>query len=63
MTEAWQPALSSSATCADPESIVRGDPTLTRVFLVGEGREDPNTTISGPMKRHFNSLNSGLVVL
>ena len=31
--------------CADPESFVRVGPTF---FLVDEGREDPNTTISGP---------------
>ena len=38
--------------CADPESFVRGGPTLTGFFLffflVDEGREDPNTTISEP---------------
>ena len=36
--------------CADPESFVRGGPTLTTVFffLVDEERDDPNTTISGP---------------
>ena len=33
--------------CADPESFVRGGPTLTNVFF-DEGREDPITTISGP---------------
>ena len=33
--------------CADPESFVRGV-QLSRVFLVSEGREDPNTNISGP---------------
>ena len=33
--------------CADPESFVRGGPTLTRCFfLVDEGREGPSTTIS-----------------
>ena len=34
-------------TCADPESFIRGGPTLTFffVFVLGdEGREDPNTT-------------------
>ena len=32
----------------DPESFVRGGTTLTTVcFLVDEGMEDPNTTISG----------------
>ena len=38
--------------CADPESFVRGGPTMTTSFfvfvLVDEGREDQNTTISGP---------------
>ena len=38
--------------CADPESFVRGGPTMTTSFLffvlVDEGREDLNTTISGP---------------
>ena len=29
--------------CADPESFVRGGPTLTRFFF-----DDGNTTISGP---------------
>ena len=33
--------------CTDPESFVRGVPTLT-FFLVDAKREDPNTTISGP---------------
>ena len=37
----------------DPESYVSGGPTLTFIFnffflLVDEGREDLNTTISGP---------------
>ena len=53
-----------SVTCADPESFVRGGPTLTFflfVFLFDEGREDPNTTISGaiigpPAKRHLNGV-------
>ena len=38
--------------CADPESFVRGDPISTMFFFVvlsvDKGREDPNTTISGP---------------
>ena len=43
-------------TCADPESIVRGGPTLT-TFLVDEGREDPNATTSGPSSaRHRNTI-------
>ena len=32
---------------ADPESFVRGGPTLTTFFLVDVGREDPSTTIRG----------------
>ena len=36
--------------CADPESYVRGGPTLT--FLVDEVREDQNTTIGGPSSAH-----------
>ena len=35
-------------SCGDPESFVRGGPTLTTSFLVDEWREDPSTTISGP---------------
>ena len=34
--------------CADQENFVRGGPTLTFFFIVDEGWEDPNTTISGP---------------
>ena len=30
-------------SCTDPESLVRGGPTLTGFFLVDEEREDPNT--------------------
>ena len=39
-----------SLPCANPESFVRAGPTLTTfyLFLVDEGREDPNTIISGP---------------
>ena len=32
--------------CADPETFVRGGPTLTS-FLVDEKRDDPNTTKNG----------------
>ena len=32
--------------CADPGSFVRGGPILA-LFLVDEGREDPNTTMRG----------------
>ena len=37
-------------TCTDPESLVRGGPTLTMFyfFIVDERKEDPNTTKSGP---------------
>ena len=45
----FQNAERPKDTCADPESIVRGGPTLTRFFLIDEGREDPNTTISVPL--------------
>ena len=37
----------SVAPCADPESFVRGGPTLTMFlyfFLLDEGRKDLNTT-------------------
>ena len=44
-------------TWADPESFVRGGPTLTGFFLVDEGREDPSTTISWPsLARQQNSI-------
>ena len=32
----------------DSESFLTWGPTLTIFFLVDDGREDPNTTISGP---------------
>ena len=32
-------------SCADPESFVRGSPTL-KLFCIDEGREDPNTPIN-----------------
>ena len=67
---------------ADPESFVSGDPTLTtflyRLFSVAEGREDPNTTISGSLSANYRkaiemafrwcaddgqTLNVGLVAL
>ena len=43
-----QKSYNSGQPCADPESFVRGGPTLSLFFLVDEGKEDPNTTISGP---------------
>ena len=40
--------MAAHLPCADPESFVRGGPTLTTFFfLVNEGRDDPNTTING----------------
>ena len=33
--------FSQQITCADPESFVRGGPTLIKFFLVYEGRDDP----------------------
>ena len=63
-------------SCAYPECFVRGGPT--DVFLVDEGRKDPNTTKSGPsLARKQNAikmafrwqagdgprLNAGLVAL
>ena len=55
--------------CADPESYVRGGPTL---IFVDEGRENQNTTIGGPSSAHQRNafrwqadngptLNAGLV--
>ena len=42
-------SILSAITCADPESFVRGGPTLTAFFfLVDEGREDQNNTKSEP---------------
>ena len=49
-------------TCADPDSFVRGGPTLTTFFyLVDEGRKDLNTTLNvqsldPPAKRHLNGV-------
>ena len=44
-------AMASNRTgaCEDPESFDRRGPTLTRLFLVHEGRKDPDSTISGPL--------------
>ena len=40
----------------DPESFVRVDPTLT-MFAFYSGREDPNTTIDGPLSaRQRNAI-------
>ena len=45
-------------TCADPESFVRGGPTLkTILFYFYEGREDPSTTICGQsLARQRNAI-------
>ena len=49
--------------CADPESYVRGGPTLT-FFLVYGGREDQNTTIGFRWRTDNGpTLNAGLVAL
>ena len=40
--------------CMDPESFVRGGPTLTLFFLVDKGKEDLNTTKSGPSSAHLS---------
>ena len=38
---------------ADSESFIRGGPNQTwQLFLVDEGRDDPNTTKSGPPLAH-----------
>ena len=47
-------------TCADPVNVVRGGPALTG-FLVDEGRDDSNTTISRPSSAR-RRLNTGLIV-
>ena len=47
-------------TCADPENFVRGGPNLISFlyfFLIDEGIEIPNITISGPSSvRHRNAI-------
>ena len=40
--------INETGSCADPESFVRGCPTLTTFLLVDGAREDPNTNINGP---------------
>ena len=48
----------SGSPCADLQSFVRVGSTLTTLFLVDEGREDPRTTISGPSSaRQRNAIN------
>ena len=45
----WTGLIEIKLSCADPESFVRADPTLTMfVFKVDKGREDPSPTLSGP---------------
>ena len=49
-TQVWL-SLHRSPMHAGIQKVLSGGPTLTSfflVFLVDEGREDPNTTISGP---------------
>ena len=48
----------SAGSCKGPEKNFRGGPTLTFFgFLVAEGREDPNTTISGLLlARQLNAI-------
>ena len=41
---------------ADPESFVRGSPTLTTFVLVDGGREVPNTTKSGASSACLNEV-------
>ena len=41
-----------SITCSDPESFVRGGPTLATFFLFELMRGDPNNTKSGPLLAH-----------
>ena len=50
--------LVHDVSCADPESFVRGSPTFTVFcFVFGKGRDNPNTTISGPPSaRHRNAI-------
>ena len=38
--------------CADPERCFRGGPTWTMDIFSDKGKEDPNTTISGPPSAH-----------
>ena len=45
--------MSLHIPCGDPESFVRGGPTLTVFFFyIDEGMEDLNTTISRPSLAH-----------
>ena len=47
--------IHSEPPCADPESFVRGGPTLIRFVLVNEGIEDPNTTKSDSLSARQRS--------
>ena len=53
--------IQETPACADPESFVRGGPTILttfffnyflKIFLADKGREDPITTESGPSSAH-----------
>ena len=54
--------ISTIFTCTGPGSFVRGGPKFDNVFLVDEGREDPNTTLIWPAD-DGPTLNAGLVAL
>ena len=50
-------SLNKWASCADPESFVRGGPNLIKFFLVDGGIEDPNTALIGPsLARQRNAI-------
>ena len=70
--------LYTRCACADPESFVRGGPTLTTFILVDEGEKGSKyhykrAIIGSPAKRHLNGVcwhadvgstfNAGLVAL
>ena len=51
-----QLVIFASQACADPEFCQRAS-NFDYFFLVDEGREDPNTTISGPsLARQRNAI-------
>ena len=57
-------ASNRTGTCADPESFDRRGPALTRLFLVHEGRKDPDSTISGPLlPRQRNAICDGVQMM
>ena len=48
-------------TSADPDSIVRGGPTLTTCFFNRWGQGDSNTTISMPIMAR--KRNAGVLIM